>query len=267
MNLADSRRALDGDRLAHLLEEAGFAGPRPRLVATTGSTNADAAALDAQGAPDFSCVQAEEQVAGRGRLARGWQSPVWAGLWCSTLVPTSAATARRPWIPLMAGLAACDAIAGVPVLLKWPNDLVVSDGPQAPVRKLGGILVELLPTGRAVVGIGINVAVKASDLPFPAATSLLSEGGDLDRTALLARLLVALERRTAQWAGDPDGLRADYLARCATLGRPVEVRLADGASFGGRAVGIDADGSLLVDDGAATRTVTAADVLHATVSS
>lgn len=264
MNLAASRRALDPERLAGLLAEASFTGPVPDLRGSTASTNADAAALDAAGVADFTCVQAEEQVAGRGRLARDWQSPVGAGLWCSTIVPTQGIPpARLPWLPLAAGLAACDAITGVPVVLKWPNDLVVDDGPA--VRKLGGILVELQPSGRAVVGIGINVAIEAAALPFPGATSVLTEGGDLDRTALLARLLAALQTRWRQWHEDPAGLRAAYLARCTSLGRSVEVRLADGTSFGGRAVGIDADGGLIVEDGTTTRTVTAADVVHATV--
>ena len=61
-------------------------------------------------------------------------------------------------------------------------------------------------------------------------------------------------------------LRADYLARCASIGRSVAVHLPDGAVFAGRAVGVDADGALLVDDGATTRSVTAADVVHATIS-
>ena len=264
MNLADSRRALDADRLAGLLAEGGFTGPVPDLRRTTASTNADAAALDATGVADFTCVQAEEQVAGRGRLSRDGQSPAGAGLWCSTLVPTTGApVGRRSWLPLAAGLAACDALTSVPAVLKWPNDIVVA-GPDE-VRKLGGILVELLPSGRAVVGIGINVAIDAAELPFPRATSVLSEGGDLDRTALLARLLPALQERWRQWRDDPAGLRADYLARCTSIGRAVTVHLPDGSSFSGRAVGVDGDGSLLVEDGAATRVVTAADVVHAAI--
>ena len=265
MNVAESRRSLDPDRLAGMLAEAGFTGPTPDLRGTTASTNADAAALDGPGVADFTCIQAEEQLAGRGRLARDWQSPAGAGLWCSTLVPTQGVpAAQRSWLPLAAGLAACDAIDGVPVALKWPNDLVVAEGPA--VRKLGGILVELLPSGRAVVGIGINVGIDAAELPFPQATSLLSEGGDLDRTALLGRLLPALQWRWRQWRDDPEMLRADYLARCASIGRSVAVHLPDGAVFAGRAVGVDADGALLVDDGATTRSVTAADVVHATIS-
>lgn len=267
MNAADSRGAVDVTRLTTLLHEGGFTGPMPTLQATTASTNIDAAALEAAGADDFQCVQAEEQQAGRGRLARDWASPPGAGLWCSTIIPTAGVPAARlGWLPLMAGLAACDAITGAAVVLKWPNDLVVLDAARGGVRKLGGILVERQPSGRAVVGIGINVGIDAAELPFPNATSLLSEGADLDRTALLARLLPALQRRWSQWQGDDPALRADYLDRCVTVGRPVRVEPADGASFAGIATGIEAGGGLLVDDGTTTRSVTAADVIHATIT-
>lgn len=267
MNAADSRGAVDVTRLTTLLHEGGFTGPKPVLRATTASTNVDAAALEAAGAQDFQCVQAEEQQAGRGRLAREWASPPGAGLWCSTIIPTAGVPASRlGWLPLLAGLAACDAVTGAGIVLKWPNDLVVLDGATGGVRKLGGILVERQPSGRAVVGIGINVAVDAADLPFPNAASLLSEGGDLDRTTLLARLLPALQRRWRQWLADDSALRADYLARCVTIGRPVRVEPTDGAAFTGIATGIEPGGGLLVEEGTTTRTVTAADVIHATIA-
>lgn len=253
---------MDADRLATLLAEGGFRGPQPILVESTGSTNADVAGLDAEGAADFTCVQSQEQVSGRGRLSRTWESPSGAGLWCSILVPVAGLTPS--WIPLAAGLAACDAITGIDVRLKWPNDLVVV-GPDDTVAKLGGILVELLPSGRAVVGIGINVAIAAEEIPFPGATSVLSEGGDLDRTELLAHLLVALQHRMAQWVEEPEALRADYLSRCTTIGRLVRAYLPDGTIVSGIAEGIDVNGALLLNDGESVRTIAAGDVVHATI--
>lgn len=268
---------LDPERLASVLRERGSTWPQPVIVASTGSTNTDAEALIREGAPEGSCVVADEQTAGRGRLDRSWVSPPGSGLWMSVVIRPGVVPADRlPWIPLVAGVAASDALkaaSAVRAELKWPNDLVAiaaacggSEGP----RKLGGILSAFVhdpgPLGDAVVvGIGINVNMGSQDLPVRQATSVLLEGGNVDRTALLAELLVALELRIAEWRAADDSVKADYRARCATIGRRVDVQLPDGAQVQGIVAGIDDDGHLLVTDGEATTRITAGDVVHATI--
>src|SRR5207249_3314847 len=51
-----------------------------RVVAETGSTNADVAAVARAGAPEGLVLVAERQTAGRGRLGRVWESPARAGI-------------------------------------------------------------------------------------------------------------------------------------------------------------------------------------------
>ena len=272
----NDRRALDHVRVAQLLVDIGWPGPVPVIVQATQSTNADVAELASAGAPEGTCVVAEEQKAGRGRLGRDWASPPYAGLWMSVLVrPGDIPRSRWTWLPLIAGLAAHDSmrlLEHIPVALKWPNDLVVGvDSQAAAPRKLGGILSEAVSgpseTGGdgVVIGIGINVALAADELPTPQATSLLVEGGSLDREALLASILRHLGERLAQWRADDDRLAADYRAACATIGRIVDVSLPGGEALRGIAVGIDADGGLQVDSEGNVVSVTAGDVIHATI--
>ncbi len=261
-------------RLRAALDEAGWAGPFPRLLLSTSSTNADAVALAAEGAPDLTCVVAEEQTAGRGRLARAWVSPMSAGLWVSVIIGTDGTDpARGTWLPLLAGLSARDALVAqsrVPVALKWPNDLVVEEpAPSggAQLRKLGGVLSERVAGADAVVvGIGINVALTLAELPTPESTSLLLQGASVDREPMLASLLVALAHRVERWRqGDPE-LEADYRRACISIGRAVRVTLPSGEMLVGVVQDVDADGALVINtpEGIA-RTITAGDVIHATI--
>ena len=117
------------------------------------------------GAGEGLVVVAEHQTAGRGRLDRTWETPARAALTFSVLLRPGSPPADWPWLPLLTGYAVARALreAGVPTpALKWPNDVLVDD------RKVAGILVERVetPTGpAAVVGIGLNVAPTAEELP------------------------------------------------------------------------------------------------------
>ncbi|MDM4762735.1 biotin--[acetyl-CoA-carboxylase] ligase [Galbitalea sp. SE-J8] len=248
------------------------AATTPRLVVLphTGSTNDDLRALAAE--PDavpFTAVVTGDQRAGRGRRGRDWSAPAGRSLAISVLL--APATPASGWIPLVAGLAVVEAVRAVlpadaVVALKWPND------PQVSGRKVSGVLAELLPDGRVVVGAGINLALGAEELPTPVSTSLLLEGatlaGDALADAVLSgylRALRALAARLDAARGDAGaaGIRALLLEECATVGRAVRVELPDGSALHGTATGIDADGRLLVaPDGAPERAVAAGDVTH-----
>ncbi len=131
------------------------------------STQDRALELARQGVPEGTRVVARRQTRGRGRGARDWASPE-GGLYLS-LVLESPATAPGV-LPLAIGAHLARAFSlryGVPARLKWPNDLVVSNGEGA-ARKLSGILIDEVgsPGGRrAVAGIGVNVALPPGVLP------------------------------------------------------------------------------------------------------
>lgn len=263
-----------GDLRAALVREHGFVRDL-RVVAETGSTNDDLAELAQTGAPEGTVVTADYQSAGQGRLARGWTSPPRAGLAVSVLLrPTAVPAHRWSWLPLLTGCAVTAAIAEVTSLtarLKWPNDvlLVEREGDEPRERKVGGILMRRIDTPdgpAAVVGIGLNVSLRPAELPVPTATSLAIAGAPADRDTLLrstVRSLGALYERWRDAAGDPDvGLADAYRRRCATLGQRVRVEVGPGRWVEGDAVGIDADGRLVVDSADGEMAWGAGDVVH-----
>src|SRR4051812_4096042 len=202
--------------------------PRLHLRETT-STNDRARTLAAAGAPHGTLVTAGSQSAGRGRQGRAWSAPPGRALLMSLVL-------RAPdrMLPLAAAVAVADA-AGPGAAIKWPNDVLLED------RKVAGILAEARPQeGWAVLGIGLNAAVRVADLPpelRDTAATLGLEPRDVE--TVLTRLLAALERALAL---DTPALLDAWRARDALRGR--EVAWAGGR---GRAAGIDGDGRLVVE--------------------
>ena len=239
-----------------------------RVLDEAGSTNVEAAAAARTGAPEGLVVVAEHQSAGRGRLNRTWTAPPRAGLTFSVLLRPAVPARRWSWIALAAGVALVETTrdAGVEARLKWPNDVQAADG-----RKLAGILAERVdgPGGPAVVlGIGLNVSLRADELPVPDATSLLLAGAStVDRATVLLAALRSIERWYDRWRGaggdaETSGVRAAYEQACATIGRHVRVELPSGQRLEGLARGVDRDGSLVVAAAGGDVTVAAGDVVH-----
>ena len=203
------------------------------------STNSRARELAGAGAPHGTLVTAAEQTHGRGRQGRSWWAPPGTAALMSVVVRGH----RGAPLPLVAGLAACEALeAGAPVrcALKWPNDIWID------ARKAGGVLVEARPGEEwAVVGIGLNIGVTEAELPAElrgSATSLAiaAPGSALPAAdGVVDAVLGALARRLEQASAD---VLAAWAERDALRGRPV--RWQDGE---GLAAGIDAHGHLLVD--------------------
>lgn len=238
--------------------------PELRVLDSSPSTNAELRELAADpAAPSFTAVLTLDQTAGRGRLDRSWVAPAGTALALSVLVRGALAHPLASWLPLLAGLCLAEALdetAPGRVRVKWPNDLLI-DG-----LKVCGILVEITPQGDAVIGSGLNLTQTAEQLPVPTATSLALagirlQGGDLDTVvaSYLRRLRDELDA-----PGPVSRLRERVVARCATVGSPVRVLLADGETLAGTATGLDPAGRLEVrgEDGAVV-TVAVGDVTHA----
>jgi BirA family biotin operon repressor/biotin-[acetyl-CoA-carboxylase] ligase len=204
-----------------------FGTPRLHLRRVT-STNERARELAARGAVHGTLVTASEQSAGRGRQGRTWTAPAGRALLCSLII-------REPprLLPLAAGVAVA-VLASTDAQLKWPNDVLLAG------RKVAGILVEGRPQERwAVVGIGLNVALREQDFPSELRDRAGTLGLEPDAVEpTLQRLLALLERWVA--ADSPSVLEAVRL-RDALLDR--EVRWAGGE---GRGAGVDGDGRLVV---------------------
>ena len=277
------RPPLDVRSLTHGLVDYGI-WREIRVVDETGSTNADVAGLARSGAAAGLVLVAEHQSAARGRLDRTWVAPARSGLTFSVLLrpadvtpdvmpdlraglPPHPSTAVPPYrwslLPLVVGVGVASAlrrIAGVEVDLKWPNDLMIGD------RKLAGILAERLDDA-VVVGVGLNVTLRDAELPVPTAISLSLAGATCtDRDTLLRAVVRGIGDEYLGWRrveGDGEhSVLPRYRELCTTIGREVRIDVGSDATVEGRAVGIDADGSLVVDTPIGRRSLSAGDVVH-----
>jgi BirA family biotin operon repressor/biotin-[acetyl-CoA-carboxylase] ligase len=231
-----------------------------RLVAETGSTNTDLLELaraDAPGPARPRLLVAEQQLQGRGRQGRAWQSARGASLTFSLALPL----APGDWsgLSLAVGVALAEALdpanpaRPARIGLKWPNDLWLRD-PGSAIglgRKLGGILIETVACAGervCVVGVGLNLRPQpVVQLASGFACLHELEPGLASAPMALARIAPALLRALRHF--ERDGLQpfaAAYAARDVLHGCLVRTTLA--ALPGGRAEGVDGSGALRVRD-------------------
>ncbi len=230
----------DEDRFARALAARGCAWGAPLLAPReAASTNDLALEGERAGLGEGATFIAFRQSAGRGRRGNSWLSSPGENLTFSVLTRPERELAATAPLPLVVGLALHDVVserirahAGwlrEPVLVKWPNDVLVGS------RKVAGVLVESRLRGSsvsaAVIGVGLNVLTES----FPEeiagrATSLAravrAAAPRLDRALLadhlaheelLADVLCAIERRYRRFRGEglapfvPELLAADGL--------------------------------------------------------
>ena len=227
-----------------------------RYFETVGSTNAEALAWAAQGAPDGALVVADQQSAGRGRLGRGWVTRSNSALAVSLVMrlqPQEGPQAAL-YSPLGA-LAVCEALMegyGLAAEIKWPNDVLLSG------RKVCGVLAETGVEGsvidHVVLGMGVNVTPGSTPpvdaVRFPAVCVEEMLARPVDRAALLAAIL----RAVFAWrprVGQPEFIE-ELNKRLAFRGQQVKIAPftmnADLPDLSGQVVGFAQDGSLILED-------------------
>ena len=238
-----------------MLDEEGFAGPvgwTVHYIPETGSTNDLAREAGEAGAPEKTVFVADHQTRGRGRMGRSWLEEPGSGLLFSVLFRRHLSGSFL--LTMLCSVAACQAIekvAGVPVEIKWPNDLMLNG------KKLAGVLTEVSWTpgnGFAVVGVGINVNLdpsKVSGIP-DTATSLLRETGQhLSRQLLLREILLQIDSLLDSGSAELEPLvRSRWASRLWQRGQ--RIVMADGSRvLEGIFEDVAEDGALLLrlDDG------------------
>lgn len=218
-----------------------------RVFDSIGSTNDEALAWAAQGAPDLSLIFADEQTSGRGRAGRKWASPRGSSISLSLILrPRLSETESPSLFTGLAALAVVDALKGVGLRaqIKWPNDILLDH------KKCAGILVESVWTGDAldavVIGLGINVLDEAvppaEELLFPATSLEAAAGRPLDRGDLVRDVLAAL----LKWRpliGQQKFIAA-WESALAFKGEPVRVWQDHEIPLEGRVMGLAPDGNL-----------------------
>ncbi|SDO93314.1 biotin--[acetyl-CoA-carboxylase] ligase [Halobacillus aidingensis] len=122
--------------------------------------------LAKQGKPHGTVVIADEQVKGKGRMSRNWDSPKGKGIWMSVLLRPNLPPVQAPQITLLAATVLARMIAERSALapqIKWPNDLLINH------KKVSGILTEMQAEQDTiqyiVLGMGMNVNQEDREIP------------------------------------------------------------------------------------------------------
>jgi len=217
----------------------------------TDSTNRVALELGHAGEPEGAVVLAEEQTAGRGRAGRAWHSQRAAGIYVTLLLRPKLAPVQAPLLTMMAGLSAhsaVQALTGLDVDLKWPNDLLIRG------KKVGGILTEMHAEPNQVRFVIVGIGLNANQDKFPVeiasiATSLLAETGkSQSRMELLLRLLREFESDYNRFLRDGVGSVVARFESISSYARGKRVRVTNGSeSYVGTTAGLGPEGLLQVE--------------------
>ncbi|WJE14070.1 biotin--[acetyl-CoA-carboxylase] ligase [Halobacillus sp. ACCC02827] len=206
-----------------------------------------------QGKPHGTVVIADEQVKGKGRMARNWYSPKGKGIWMSILLRPDLPPVQAPQLTLLAATVLAKMVAersGLEPKIKWPNDLLINH------KKVSGILTEMQAEQDTiqyiVLGMGMNVNQSREEIPeelHHKATSLRVEAGEeWDIQTTIQHILHLLEqsyeeflkfgfdRVKKEW--EHYGYRIGEDVTISTMKRTWEAVL----------VGIEPDGALLARD-------------------
>lgn len=251
--LSDPPDLLLPGEIRHGLETRVFGRSRIEYHDLIPSTNDMAKTLAAQGAVEGTVVIAEEQNAGRGRKGRVWLASKGEGILMSLILRPTMSPSEASRITLMTAVALAETLIGVtglPVLIKWPNDILIKG------KKMAGILTEMSMemdlVDYVVVGLGLNVNTPASRFPddiASIASSLLAETGKTwNRAELVRRFLFWFEHYYAKVTGQGfSAVMKRWKELSDIIGRRVTVAMV-GEDKHGRVIDVDDDGVLILED-------------------
>lgn len=209
---------------------------------------------------------ADQQTRGKGRLGRTWESPSGSNIYLSMTIRPELEPKDTTMLTILAAVAGTRALqqsCSLPVSIKWPNDLMISN------RKLGGILTEVRAdpdrVALAVIGMGINVNMEYRSIPEAIrdrATSISIETGkNHSRNWIIIQLL----REFEHWClilktEGKKPLLDEWKKNASTLGRKVDVLMQD-ITWSGIAEDIDDNGMLILKmQSGKRRTISSGDI-------
>ncbi|WP_347298423.1 biotin--[acetyl-CoA-carboxylase] ligase [Dolosigranulum savutiense] len=200
-----------------------------------------------------SVLLAYSQTAGRGRRGRKWSSPIGKSLSLSIVLKEFSDQMKPTLLTQLTAAALQQALAevGLPIAIKWPNDLLINR------RKVAGVLTEAMFERQVLqaitIGIGINLNQSQSDFPteiHPKATSLaLETESPFFADKLIAQFLKLFEQfyQDYQQSLDPEPFLSICRQESAVIGEIVTVVQGD-KRRDVEVLGIEATGELLVRD-------------------
>lgn len=215
---------------------------------TVTSTMDIARELARQGREEGTVVVAGTQTQGRGRSGSEWFSPT-GGAWFSVLLKSPIEAEKSHRVVFLGGLCACTVLrefCGLETTIRWPNDILFGG------RKLAGVLGETFQAHDetySIVGMGVNTNFDLSALPDElgneATTVQEILGSDVNNDAIIVASVALLVQRSPELGSGYGRLLDEWLESSDTIGQMVEV---DGI-LAGRAVRLDEEGFLMVEDG------------------
>ncbi len=218
---------------------------------TIGSTNTVSAEFALKGCKEGTVIIADEQTTGKGRLGRKWISPTGKNLYMSIILRPPISTRGATILTIMSAVACCIAlrnITSLPVMIKWPNDLMVG------YKKIGGILTEIKADidkiTYAIIGIGININLDIEDLPQDVreiATSIKDlTGREFSRTEAIIEVLREMQKWYDTLLSNGKGEIISYWQDLSsTIGKKVKATIFNNAYIG-IAEAIDNEGLLIL---------------------
>ena len=235
--------------------ETGIIGKKIFFFDSLVSTNTLAMELASNGCEEGTVIISDEQTGGKGRLGRSWISPPRNNLYLSIVLRPHIPPRDAAILTLMSAVActhAVKSVSGVPVSIKWPNDMMVAN------RKLGGILTEIKTDmdgiKHAIIGIGININTDISEMHEnikTIATSIMIETRSRhSRQPFVVEMLKEMNcwYKTLISKGKKPIL-AEWLKLSSTIGRTVQVTIQANqatSKIKGIAEGIDNEGMLIL---------------------
>ena len=225
-----------------------------RLQQVDSTNNYAMQLIDDDKAQAGTTVVALQQTAGRGQRGKSWICSPGDSLLMSVMLRPAYALGNQ--FLFLASLATTIAravsgkIPGLPVHLKWPNDLIIND------RKAGGILIENVLRGNswlwAVVGFGLNLNQGSFLDETPNATSLRLETGlTFELEELMQQVRDAILSKPEK--GNPEEIMMEYGELLYKIGEVQQFRSAGGESFSGKISGVLPDGRLVLETESGTR--------------
>jgi BirA family biotin operon repressor/biotin-[acetyl-CoA-carboxylase] ligase len=195
-----------------------------------------------------------EQSAGKGRQGRAWTTSQ-GNFFGSTLVELKPGDPPAPTLSLAAGLALIEAVdvaaPNRPLMLKWPNDLLLGGD------KLAGILLERSGE-RIVAGFGVNLA-SAPIFPDRKAASLK---GAVTPQGFAPLLAASFAQLLGLWrSSEPGALAQAWMMRAHPVGALLTVHIGPDERISGRFDGLEPDGALRLRIGDSVEIVRAGDVI------
>jgi BirA family biotin operon repressor/biotin-[acetyl-CoA-carboxylase] ligase len=215
----------------------------------TPSTNNVADSELSMGRQDPFFVVADCQTSGRGRRGRVWHSPKQKNLYLSIALRPAMSPARLQTITLWLGLRLCQYLRdnhAVPVMIKWPNDLLLHD------RKIAGMLTEARvdseQTRDLVFGFGLNVNSVQEDFPDELQSIASSMAMETGKQINLSRLALGIVQHLS--VAMRDYLENNYSSELARLWPEYDYlrgQYINTETISGKAIGISPTGSLKLE--------------------